>query len=90
MYTAYCDSRDLFIIDTIDRDYKCMIYLGTVIKNRRGKESLALSKKWPKIHFEEKILENKHVYILVTKIYYWNIQRTWNGHQKVDIDRFTP
>ena len=32
----------------------------------------------------------KHVYILVTKIYYWNIQRTWNGHQKIDIDRFTP
>ena len=27
----------------------------------------------------------KHVYILVTKIYYWNIQRTWNGHQKVDM-----
>ena len=80
----------LFIIDTIDRDYKCVIYLGTVIKNRRGKESLALSKKWPKMHFEEKILEKKHVYILVTKIYYWNIQRTWNGHQKVDIDRFTP
>ena len=67
-----------------------MIYLGTVIKNRRGKESLALSKKWPKMHFEEKILEKKHVYILVTKIYYWNIQRTWNGHRKVDIDRFTP
>ena len=22
-------------------------------KNRRGKESLALSKKWPKMHFEE-------------------------------------
>ena len=56
----------------IDRDYKCVIYLGTVIKNRRGKESLALSKKWPKMHFEEKILEKKHVYILVTKIYYWN------------------
>ena len=74
----------------IDRDYKCVIYLGTVIKNRRGKESLALSKKWPKMHFEEKILEKKHVYILVTKIYYWNIQRTWNGHQKVDIDHFTP
>ena len=32
----------------------------------------------------------KHVYILVTKIYYWNIQKTWNGHQKIDIDRFTP
>ena len=74
----------------IDRDYKCVIYLGTVIKNRRGKESLALSKKGPKMHFEEKILEKKHVYILVTKIYYWNIQGTWNGHQKVDIDRFTP
>ena len=29
----------------------------TVIKNRRGKESLALSKKWPKMQFEEKILE---------------------------------
>ena len=29
-------------MDTIDRDYKCVIYLGTVIKNRRGKESLAL------------------------------------------------
>ena len=43
----------------IDRDYKCVIYLGTVIKNRRGKESLALSKKWPKMHFEEKILEKK-------------------------------
>ena len=42
------------------------------------------------MHFEEKILEKKHVYILVTKVYYWNIQRTWNGHQKVDIDRFTP
>ena len=56
----------------------------------QGKESLALSKKWPKMHFEEKILEKKHVYILVTKIYYWNIQRTWNGHQKADIDRFTP
>ena len=77
-------------LDTIDRDYICVIYLGTVIKNRRGKESLALSKKWPKMHFEEKILEKKHVYILVTKIYYWNIQRTWNGHQKADIDRFTP
>ena len=74
----------------IDRDYKRVIYLGTVIKNHRGKESLALSKKWPKMHFEEKILEKKHVYILVTKIYYWNIQRTWNSHQKVDIDRFTP
>ena len=74
----------------IDRDYKCVIYLGTVIKNRRGKESLALSKKWPKMHFEEKILEKMHFYILVTKIYYWNIQRTWNGHQKVDIDSFTP
>ena len=74
----------------IDRDYKCVIYLGTVIKNRRGKESLALSKKWPKMHFEEKKLEKKHVYILVTKIYYWNIQRTWNSHQKVDIARFTP
>ena len=85
-----CDNRDLFIIDMIDRDYKCVIYLGTVIKNRRGKESLALSKKRPKMHFEEKILEKKHVYILVTKIYYWNIQRTWNSHQKVDIDRFTP
>ena len=47
----------------IDRDYKCVIYLGTVIKNRRGKENLALSKKWPKMHFEEKILEKKHVYI---------------------------
>ena len=46
-----------------------MIYLGTVIKNRRGKESLALSKKWTKMHFEEKILEKQHVYILVTKIY---------------------
>ena len=34
------------------------------------------------MHFEEKILEKKHVYILVTKIYHWNIQRTWNGHQK--------
>ena len=77
-------------MDTIDRDYKCVIYLGTVIKNRRGKESLALSKKWPKMHFEEKILEKKHCYISVTKIYYWNIQRTWNGHQKVDTDRFTP
>ena len=66
------------------------LFIGTVIKNRRGKESLALSKKWPKMHFEEKILEKNHVYILVTKIYYWNIQRTWNGHQKVDIDRFTP
>ena len=44
--------------------------LGTVIKNRGGKESLALLKKWPKMHFEEKILEKKHVYILVTKIYY--------------------
>ena len=54
----------------IDRDYKCVIYLGTVIKNRRGKESLALLKKWPKMHFEEKILEKKQVYILVTKIYY--------------------
>ena len=43
----------------IDRDYKCVVYLGTVIKNRRGKESLALSKKWPKMHFEEKILEKK-------------------------------
>ena len=42
------------------------------------------------MHFEEKILEKKQVYILVIKIYYWNIQRTWNGHQKVDIDRFTP
>ena len=42
------------------------------------------------MHFEEKIVEKKHVYILVTKIYYWNIQRTWNGYQKVDIDRFTP
>ena len=42
------------------------------------------------MHFEEKILEKKHVYILVTKIYYWNIQRTWNGHQTVDMDRFTP
>ena len=41
----------------IDRDYKCVIYLGTVIKNRRGKDNLALSKKWPKMHFEEKILE---------------------------------
>ena len=47
-----------------------MIYLGTVIKNRRGKEGLALSKKWPKMHFEEKILGKKHVYLLVTKIYY--------------------
>ena len=36
-----------------------MIYLGTVNKNRRGKESLALLKKWPKMHFEEKILEKK-------------------------------
>ena len=52
-------NRDLFITDTIDRDYKCVIYLGTVIKNHRGKESLALSKKWPKMHFEEKILEKK-------------------------------
>ena len=52
----------------IDRDYKCVIYLGAVIKNRRGEESLAFSKKWPKMHFEEKILEKKHVYILVTKI----------------------
>ena len=68
--TWHCDNRDLFIIDTIDRDYKCVINLGTVIKNRRGKESLALSQKWPKMHFEEKILEKKHVYILVTKIYY--------------------
>ena len=67
-----------------------MIYLGTVIKNRRGKESLALSEKWSKMDFEEKILEKKHVYILDTKIYYRNIQRTWNGHQKVDMDRFTP
>ena len=48
--------RDLFIIDTIARDYKCVIYLVTVIRNRRAKESLAISKKWPKIHFEEKIL----------------------------------
>ena len=38
-------NRDLFIIDTFDRDYKCVIYLGTVIRNRRGKESLAISKK---------------------------------------------
>ena len=45
MTTWHCDNRDLFIVDTIDRDYKCVIYLGTVIKNRRGKESLALSKK---------------------------------------------
>ena len=37
----HCDNRDLFIIDTIDRDYKCVVYLGTVIRNRRGKESLA-------------------------------------------------
>ena len=42
------------------------------------------------MHFEEKILEKEHVYILVTEIYYWNIQRTWNGHQKVGIERFTP
>ena len=48
-------------MDTIDRDYKCVIYLGTVIKNRRGKESLALSKKWPKMHFQEKILEKKSI-----------------------------
>ena len=41
---------------TIDRDYKCVNYLGTVISNRRGKESLAISKKWPKMHSEEKIL----------------------------------
>ena len=33
-----------------------MIYLGTVIRNRRVKESLAISKIWPKMHFEEKIL----------------------------------
>ena len=59
-------------MDTIDRDYKCVIYLGTVIKIRRGKESLALSKKWPKMHFEEKILEKKHCYILVTKIITWS------------------
>ena len=52
----HCDNRDLFIIDTIDSDYKCVIYLGTVIRNRRGKESLALSKKWSKMPFEEKIL----------------------------------
>ena len=42
------------------------------------------------MHFEEKILEKKHVYILFTKKYNWNIKRTWNGHQKVDIDRYTP
>ena len=42
------------------------------------------------MQFEEKILEKKHVYILVTKIYYWNIERTWNGYQTVDMDRFTP
>ena len=72
-------SRDLFIIDTIDRDYKCVIYLGTVIKNRRGKESLALSKKWPKMHSEEKTLEKKHVYILVTK----NTTEIFKEHETV-------
>ena len=46
------------------------LFIGTVIKNRRMKESLALLKKWPKMHFEEKILEKTHVYILVTTIYY--------------------
>ena len=29
----------------IDRDYKCVIYLGTVIRNYRGKKSLAIPKK---------------------------------------------
>ena len=32
------------------------IYLGTVIRNRGGERSLAISKKWSKVHFEEKIL----------------------------------
>ena len=67
-----------------------MIYLGTVIKNRRGEGKFSFIEKVAQMHFEEKILEKKHVYILVTKIYYWNIQRTLNGHQKVDMDRFTP
>ena len=53
-----------------------------------------------KFSFIEKVAQNAlwrenfgkktHVYTLVTLIYCWNIQRTWNGHQKVDIDSFTP
>ena len=50
---------DLFIIDTIDRDYKCVIYLGTVIKNRRVKESLALSKSGPKCTLKRRIWKKK-------------------------------
>ena len=41
------DNNEL-IKNPIERDYKCVIFLDTVIKNCRGKESLALSKKVPK------------------------------------------
>ena len=67
------------------RDYKCVIYLGTVIRNRRGKESLAISKKWPmKRRFWQKAclhFSYKNILLKYSKNMKWS--------PKIDIDRFT-
>ena len=42
----------------------------------------------PKIHFKEKIVAKYMVTFLVTKAYYWNMQKTGNGHNEKRYDPY--